>query len=209
LRFGSTVSEVRGHAGIDRGDRAGIRVHPVVLTAIAAEEELEAVGGAVPIIVGLQPGARAATDGPRDDRSSLRTGLAAAPHRHENGGRRMSRLSELHLPIRAATETAAAHGMAADRCDILQDGHTLVLRLSESLVARVVTDRDGPRQGGEWFARESAVACHCSTPSPRRAGRRSSGAGWNGLRPRRSEIGESRSARARRHGTDSGWRRGG
>ncbi len=72
----------------------------------------------------------------------------------------MSRPSELQLPIRAATETAAAHGVAADRCDILQDGHTLVLRLSESLVARVVTDRDGPRQGGEWFARESAVACH-------------------------------------------------
>lgn len=72
----------------------------------------------------------------------------------------MSRLSELQLPIRAATETAAAHGVATDRCDILQDGHTLVLRLGESLVARVVTDRDGPRQGGGWFARESAVACH-------------------------------------------------
>ena len=75
----------------------------------------------------------------------------------------MSRLSELQLPIRAATETATAHGVATDRCDILQDGHTLVLRLSESLVARVVTDRDGPRQGGEWFARESAVACHLAT----------------------------------------------
>lgn len=75
----------------------------------------------------------------------------------------MSRLSDLQLPIRAATETAAAHGVASDRCDILQDGHTLVLRLSESLVARVVTDRDGPRQGGGWFARESAVACHLAT----------------------------------------------
>jgi Ser/Thr protein kinase RdoA (MazF antagonist) len=53
--------------------------------------------------------------------------------------------------------------VASDRCDILQDGHTLVLRLSESLVARVVTDRDGPRQGGGWFARESAVACHLAT----------------------------------------------
>jgi hypothetical protein len=72
----------------------------------------------------------------------------------------MSRLTELQLPIRAAIDTAAAHGVATERCDILQDGHTLVLRLSESLVARVVTDRDGPRQGGEWFARESAVACH-------------------------------------------------
>jgi len=33
-----------------------------------------------------------------------------------------------------------------------------VLRLSESLVARVVTDLDGPRQGAEWFEREVAVA---------------------------------------------------
>jgi hypothetical protein len=72
----------------------------------------------------------------------------------------MSRSAELQLPIRAATETCAAHGFAPDRCDILQDGHTLVLRLSETLVARVVTDRDGPRKGGEWFTRESAVACH-------------------------------------------------
>jgi hypothetical protein len=75
----------------------------------------------------------------------------------------MSPPSRLERPIRAATETAAAHGVASDRCDILQDGHTLVLRLSESLVARVVTDRDGPRRGGEWFARESAVACHLAT----------------------------------------------
>jgi len=73
------------------------------------------------------------------------------------------RVSRLELPIRAATETAAAHGAVTDRCDILQDGHTLVLRLSESLVARVVTDRDGPRQGGAWFTRESAVACHLAT----------------------------------------------
>ena len=66
--------------------------------------------------------------------------------------------SRLDLPIRAATETASAHGVTPNRCDILQDGHTLVLRLSESLVARVVTDIDGPRQGTEWFARENAVA---------------------------------------------------
>lgn len=64
------------------------------------------------------------------------------------------------LPIRAATETAAAHGIAADRCEILQDGSTLVLRLTETLVARVVQDRDGPRQGTAWFARENAVARH-------------------------------------------------
>jgi hypothetical protein len=67
---------------------------------------------------------------------------------------------ELKLPIRAATEIAAAHGIVADRCDILQNGSTLVLRLTETLVARVVTDRNGPRQGTEWFARENAVAIH-------------------------------------------------
>lgn len=69
-------------------------------------------------------------------------------------------MSATDLPIRAAIETAAAHGMVADRCDILQDGSTLVLRLSETLVARVVVDRDGPRQGDAWFARENAVARH-------------------------------------------------
>jgi len=69
-------------------------------------------------------------------------------------------MPKLDLPIRAATETAIAHGLTPDRCDILQDGSTLVLRLSESLVARVVQDVDGPRQGTEWFARENAVALH-------------------------------------------------
>jgi hypothetical protein len=64
----------------------------------------------------------------------------------------------LPLPLRAATETAHAHGIAPDRCEILQDGNTLVLRLSETLVARVVTDLDGPRQGAEWFEREIEVA---------------------------------------------------
>lgn len=62
--------------------------------------------------------------------------------------------------IRAATETAIAHGITPDRCDILQNGSTLVLRLTETLVARVVQDRDGPRQGTEWFARENAIAQH-------------------------------------------------
>jgi hypothetical protein len=62
--------------------------------------------------------------------------------------------------IRAATETALAHGITPDRCDILQNGSTLVLRLTETLVARVVQDRDGPRQGTEWFARENAIAQH-------------------------------------------------
>lgn len=69
-------------------------------------------------------------------------------------------LPGLELPIRAARETAIACGVMPDRCAILQNGHTLVLRLTESLVARVVTDRHGPRQGGAWFEREIAVARH-------------------------------------------------
>lgn len=72
----------------------------------------------------------------------------------------MNDLNDLTLPIRAATETAVAHGINPDRCDILQNGSTLVLRLTESLVARVVTDLDGPRQGTGWFERENAVAQH-------------------------------------------------
>ncbi len=69
-------------------------------------------------------------------------------------------MSSIDLPIRAATETAIAHGLTPDRCDILQNGNTLVLRLTETLVARVVQDVDGPRQGTEWFARENAIAQH-------------------------------------------------
>jgi len=69
-------------------------------------------------------------------------------------------MTSTDLPIRAATETALAHGITPDRCDILQNGSTLVLRLTETLVARVVQDRDGPRQGTEWFARENAIADH-------------------------------------------------
>jgi len=69
-------------------------------------------------------------------------------------------MSSLDLPIRAATETAIAHGIPPGRCEILQNGSTLVLRLTDTLVARVVQDRDGPRVGTEWFARENAVAEH-------------------------------------------------
>lgn len=69
-------------------------------------------------------------------------------------------MSSLTLPIRAATETALAHGITPDRCEILQNGSTLVLRLTDTLVARVVQDTDGPRQGTEWFARENAIALH-------------------------------------------------
>ncbi len=69
-------------------------------------------------------------------------------------------MTDIDLPIRAATETAIAHGITPDRCDILQNSSTLVLRLTETLVARVVQDVDGPRQGTEWFARENAIAQH-------------------------------------------------
>jgi len=66
-------------------------------------------------------------------------------------------------PIRAAIETAAAYGVNADRCDVLQDGSTLVLRLSETLVARIVQDVDGPRQGTAWFERETRIVQHLWT----------------------------------------------
>ena len=69
-------------------------------------------------------------------------------------------LSNAKPPIRAAVETLAAHGITPDRCDILQDGSTLVLRLTETIVARVVQDSEGPRQGTDWFARENAIAQH-------------------------------------------------
>ncbi len=64
------------------------------------------------------------------------------------------------LPTRAAIEMAIAHGITPDRCEVLQNSSTLVLRLTETLVARVVQDVDGPRQGTEWFARENAIAQH-------------------------------------------------
>ncbi|MFT3991910.1 MAG: aminoglycoside phosphotransferase family protein [Luteolibacter sp.] len=60
----------------------------------------------------------------------------------------------------AAKSIAAEHGLAMDRCEILQNGSTLVLRLSDTLVARVVQDQDGARQGTAWFERENAVALH-------------------------------------------------
>ncbi len=69
-------------------------------------------------------------------------------------------MSDTRPPVRAAIETVLAHGITPDRCEILQDANTLVLRLSETLVVRVVQDLDGPRQGTEWFARENAIAAH-------------------------------------------------
>lgn len=69
-------------------------------------------------------------------------------------------MPDIEPPLRAARETAIAHGIEPDRADILQNSSTLVVRLTETLVARVVQDHDGPRQGTEWFARENAIAQH-------------------------------------------------
>jgi hypothetical protein len=65
--------------------------------------------------------------------------------------------------LAATTSILAVHGIQPDRCEILQDGHTLVVRLTADLVARIVTDISGPRQGTAWFARENAVAAHLTT----------------------------------------------
>lgn len=67
------------------------------------------------------------------------------------------------LPVRAATETATALGVIPDRCEILQQGSTLVLRLTETVVARVVMDTGGQRDGMEWFTRETAIAGHLAS----------------------------------------------
>ena len=74
-------------------------------------------------------------------------------------------MPELDLPIRAATETLLAHGIEPERCEILQNGSTLVVRLTEDLVVRVVQDLGGPRQTTEWFKRENALAEHLTRKS--------------------------------------------
>ncbi len=69
-------------------------------------------------------------------------------------------LDSLAEPLAVARWLAQQHGVAVDRCDLLQQASTLVVRLSETLVARIVMDREGPRGGLAWFARENAVAQH-------------------------------------------------
>jgi hypothetical protein len=71
--------------------------------------------------------------------------------------------SHLQAPASAALAVAEAHRVTCDRLGVLQDGNTLVLQLSATLVARIVTDTSGPRQGGAWFARETAIAGHLAT----------------------------------------------
>jgi hypothetical protein len=76
-------------------------------------------------------------------------------------------MPDLSPPTLAAIETVKVHGITPDRRDVLQNANTLVLRLTETLVARVVQDTDGPRQGTAWFARENAIAQHlteCGAP---------------------------------------------
>ena len=63
-------------------------------------------------------------------------------------------------PHLAAWEVAQAHGITPDRWEVLQDGNTLVLRLTDTLVVRVLQDLSGPRAGTAWFARETAIAEH-------------------------------------------------
>jgi len=62
--------------------------------------------------------------------------------------------------ILAAYRCAQKYGIQPDRCEILQDAHTVVVRLTDSLVARIVNDTEGPRQGNTWFSRETAIAAH-------------------------------------------------
>ncbi len=62
--------------------------------------------------------------------------------------------------ILAAIRCSQSYGVEPDRCDVLQDAHTIVVRLTHTLVARIVSDTDGPRQGTTWFSRETAMAAH-------------------------------------------------
>ena len=76
-------------------------------------------------------------------------------------------VNHLSRPLQAVTEVLQAHGITPDRYDVLQDGNTLVVRLTETIVARVVQDLTGPRATTEWFEREIALAQHltsCGAP---------------------------------------------
>lgn len=66
------------------------------------------------------------------------------------------------MPLRAAVEVVERSGIRTDRREIIQAANTLVVRLSEDLVARVLIDKDGHRPGGEWFQREISIARHLS-----------------------------------------------
>lgn len=60
--------------------------------------------------------------------------------------------------IESVQQLLAIKDLPSDRCEILQEASTLVLRLSEDLVGRVILDEDGPRTGSDFFDRETKVA---------------------------------------------------
>lgn len=68
--------------------------------------------------------------------------------------------AQMNPAILAASRCAQQYGIQPDRCEVLQDAHTIVVRLTDTLVARIVTDTKGPRQGTTWFSRETALAAH-------------------------------------------------
>jgi len=69
--------------------------------------------------------------------------------------------------VRAACDVLTVHGVPFDREELLQVGSTVVVRLSETVVARVVVDCGGVRQGTGWLAREIAVVGHlCGRGAP-------------------------------------------
>lgn len=68
----------------------------------------------------------------------------------------------MQAALNAAQRVAQRFHIQPDRCDVLQDAHTLVVRFTESLVARIVTDTEGPRCGTAWLARETDIASHLS-----------------------------------------------
>ena len=67
------------------------------------------------------------------------------------------------MALQAACKVLERHGITPDRADILQNANTLVVRMTESVVARVVQRIDGPRHGTEWFERENAIAAHLTS----------------------------------------------
>lgn len=69
--------------------------------------------------------------------------------------------------VRAARDVLAAHEVLFDREELLQVGSTVVVRLSDSVVARVVVDGEGVRQGTGWLATEIEVVEHlCGRGAP-------------------------------------------
>lgn len=66
--------------------------------------------------------------------------------------------SRTQQAISSVQKLLSSHGIASDRCEILQEASTLVLRLSKDLVGRVILDEEGPRVGSDFFHRETEVA---------------------------------------------------